>query len=398
MMFIKTGSIGDIGVLRKQNKSSITWQSFVAGLTETQVLDIDFGQTDRHFQDATGITLADDAGEAIGLALDDALWGGLSYAAMLAAQPEIVSNGTFDSATTSWSATQVTLSVVSQELLMTAIGGVSGGAYQAISTTAGRRYKVAATIRNGTAVSTLFRLSDGTQVGGTGDILSTASSPVSQVFAALSSSTTIFARIGSAGAGSTGYADSISVRKIPGNHGVQTTTNSRGQRQAGGVCRYDNFDDNHLTMFLSQNGPMTLYVRALTQATLSALQVLMGASGSGANRIWIGVDMSGHLCAGVGNQNNTTIVGTTDVRGKMIDACLSIDSTTVKLYLRVDNVVTEEYSGTQVGTPTTTIPLRVAALNNNGTAGSFAGIDAAFFRAAHKFMTLTDFAAISSIN
>ena len=50
-----------VGIARIKG-GGVSWRTFTAGLTEAQLLDVDFGYTDRHFQTSSGETLAD-AGE-----------------------------------------------------------------------------------------------------------------------------------------------------------------------------------------------------------------------------------------------------------------------------------------------------------------------------------------------
>lgn len=102
-------------------------------------------------------------------------------------------------------------------------------------------------------------------------------------------------------------------------------------------------------------------------SSLAALQVIAGASGSSANRTFLGIDTSGRVCGGVGSDSTGTIVGSADLRNSETVVGLSYDGTGVRLFAGE----AEEYSAAQASTPTTTIPYRIGALNNNGTAGSF---------------------------
>ena len=171
------------------------------------------------FSDRAGTTPVTTPGTVVGLRLDK------SKGLVLGA--ELVSNGTFDTDASEWSASAATLSSVSQELLITSTGS-SGGAYQTFNTVAGRAYKLNATIRNGSSVGIRFRVSNGTVAGGTGDILELlGDQSIDRYFFALGATTTVFVRIAATAAGQTGFADNISVRELAGNHAVAPTDAAR---------------------------------------------------------------------------------------------------------------------------------------------------------------------------
>lgn len=373
------------------------WERWISGLSVTQVLDFDFAKTDRFFQEAVGETLADDAGESIGLALDSAAWAGVSLAVLVAAQPELMSNPGGPYTTTSGyiGSAGGALSIVSGNLRVTNGSALYGAGYATISTASDRFYRQDVDI---VATPDISYPSAGSTPGGY-ELLNnprTAGNNRSAYYKAVGALTYPKPTVGVNIVSRIAEFARYSVKEIPGNHALQATSNLQGKRQAGGVCRYDGSDDNHLTTFLAQNGAMTLLFRGSIAASIAAVQVLLGASGSGANRCWMAVDTSGHLCAGVGSQSSSTIVGTKDIRGKNVVAAVTFDGAAVSLFLLADGVVTTEYSGAQASTPTTTIPFRLAANNNNGSAGSYAGIDANRFRAAHKAMSLADFTTISA--
>lgn len=364
---------------------AMSWSRWSNGLSASQILDVDFAYTDRTFQNVTGTTLADDAGEAIALAMDSGSWRGRTLAGEVATQPELKATGAIGIVGTTTAATYNT---------STGAGTVSrttyptDQSYVTFPVVAGARYDLDLECNNVAGI-TVRPSAAGT------NFINTAgtSGRVTYRLASTSSELMIFTA-----ANSTSLPFTVhSLKLIPGNHAVQATGTSTPARQAGGVSRYDGTADNLLTSFLAQSGPMTLLYQGTVPATLAAVQVLMGSSGSSANRCWIGVNTSGLLCAGVGSQTESTIVGTTDVRGKSIVAALTFDGSTVTLFLRVDGAVSQEYSAAQASTPTTAIPFRLGAMNNNGTAGSFAAIDANSFKAAHRAMTLAQFGAIAAI-
>lgn len=373
-------AVGD-GTFRPiDGQNSYGWSNFISGLTIDQAFLLDFKKTDTTFQSVTGTPVADDPGEVIALALDRATWNNQTLTQFMATQPELKGNGTIGMFGTATPATYNT---------STGVGGVSRTAYPtdqsyvSFPVTAGVYYQL--DLESPSAFPLNIRPNASAAIVaiiGQGRV----------VYHLTSSTSEIIITCGVNG-GPVPFTVH-SLKRIPGYVATQATTASQPSRQAGGVSRYDGSADNLLTTFTAQSGAMTLLYHGTVPATLAAVQVLMGSSGNSANRCWLGVDTSGHLCAGVGSDTESTIKGTTDVRGKTIVAALVFNGTTVQLFLYVDGEVTQEYSGAQSSTPTTTIPFRLGALNNNGTAGSFAAIDAHSFRAAKKAMTLNQFKAL----
>lgn len=368
--------------LGRTGGGAMSWSRWSNGLSASQILDVDFAYTDRHWQDVTGQTLADDAGEPIALAMDSGTWAGRTLAGEVAAQPELKGTGTigmFGSTTPATYNPSTGVGSVSRTTYPT------DQSYVSFPVTIGAYYEV--DVENFGVFGLALRPNSGGAI--------VAALPLGRSKMRVASTTSVMLFTCGTNANTTNFTVH-SFKAVPGNHGIQATGTSRPARQAGGVSRYDGAADNLLTSFLAQSGPMTLLYHGTVPASLAAVQVLMGSSGSSANRCWIGVNTSGLLCAGVGSQTESTIVGTTDVRGKSIVAALTFDGSTVTLFLRVDGAVSQEYSAAQASTPTTAIPFRLGAMNNNGTAGSFAAIDANSFKAAHRAMTLTEFAQIAT--
>lgn len=368
----------------------MTWAQWSGALSETQVLDVDFAHTDRHFQDQLN-TLADDAGENIALAMDSATWAGLSLAAILAASPELLTNGTFTSDVTSWTVIGTGSVTWDAGRALVTAAAIFEGMSQAIPHAANDLICLSADLERGTVPGIRELLSGFTAT----PLVSVTATDTYRIFG-IDTDTSGSARIDANGGGGTFWVDNASAKKVPGRHGIQSSATLQGKRQAGGVCRYDGADDNHLTTFLAQNGAMTLLYHGTIDAVISATQMFLGASGASANRCWLAVTTAGFIAAGVGSESSATIVGTTDVRGKTIVAALTFDGSTVKLLLHVDGATTEEYSAAQASTPTTSIPFRIGGYNNNGTAAGFAKVDAKSLKAAHKAMTLAEFSSIAA--
>jgi len=182
----------------------------------------------------------------------------------------------------------------------------------------------------------------------------------------------------------------ISAKYVPVYSALQSTGAAKPTRQAGGA-KFDGSDDNLLTTYFAASGANFIVAAISVPATLSAVQVIAGASGSGANRTFLAIDTSGRVCAGVGSDSTTVHVGTTDLRGTDAVIALSYDGTTVRLFAGS----TLEYSGPQASTPTTTIPYRIGSLNSNGTAASFSAAAIKRIVVGREFLTTPKFAQLA---
>lgn len=342
----------------------------------------DFTRTDRHFQEYTGQTLADDIGEAIGLALDQRTWGGASLSGALG--PELVPDPTFGSA----SGLTVQAYWTIADGVATRITGASGTAiYPTGSLVAvGGLYRVRYQITNIAAgsciagVGSVGGISRATSGSFEEYILATVANGFPTASGMLLYGTPTFA----------GSVDDWSVKWVPGYSALQATGAAKPTRQTSGA-KFDGSDDNLLTTYYATSGANFIAASVSVPATLSAVQVIAGASGSGANRTFLAIDTSGRVCAGVGSDSTTVHVGTTDLRGTDAVIALSYDGTTVRLFAGS----TLEYSGPQASTPTTTIPYRIGSLNSNGTAASFSAAAIKRIVVGREFLTTPQFAQLA---
>lgn len=366
----------------------------------------DFTKTDRHFQDRTLLTLADDVGEAIGIALDGRTWQGLTYPAFIAAQPQLVQNGNFDANLDGWFSVntvaqpegQGTLSLVSNRLRNTANGvSLSRFATQLLSgLTVGDSVLISGLFNRQTQTWTSAQLRFRVTVGhavtsvatnfAAGDVaFSDFSDPLQETayyYNLISTSDT---------AALIADFDNISAKAVTGHAGRQATGTLKPLRQVEGA-KFDGSDDNLLSSYLAAAGANFIVAKTTVPASLVATQVIAGASGASANRVFIGINTSGFACGGVGSDATTTIVGTTDLRNTEADIALTFDGTTVRLI--VNGAV--EYEAAQNSTPTTTIPYRIGALNNNGTAGSFYAGAVKALLVGREYLTVARFNQISN--
>ena len=172
-------------------------------------------------------------------------------------------------------------------------------------------------------------------------------------------------------AGQTAQFRGFSMKEIPGNHASQATSGARPVLKAGGLTRYDGVDDNLLTSL----NPSAAFTMAFRGKVTSANRIMMGARANSVTHSLICTSASGLLGGVVGSQNSVIINGGPDIRGVIGTNVLTYDGSTVKLYRNGTKV----YEGAQVGTPTTTVPVRLGAYNDNGTPAGYADVD--FYKA-----------------
>ena len=342
----------------------------------------DFTRTDRHFQEYTGQTLADDIGEAIGLALDQRTWGGASLSGALG--PELVPDPTFGSA----SGLTVQAYWTIADGVATRITGASGTAiYPTGSLVAvGGLYRVRYQITNIAAGSCIAAVGS---VGGISRatsgsfeeyILATVANGSPTASGMLLYGTPTFA----------GSVDDWSVKRVPGYSALQATGAAKPTRQTSGA-KFDGSDDNLLTTYYAGSGSNFIVALVTVPATLSADQIVCGASDAGpANRGYLMVTAAGVVAGAVGASSASTIKGTTDIRNRELVIGISMDASTVVLF--ADAAV--EYSGARNGNPTTALPWRIGSHNYGGTAASFFGGSIKKIIAGREHLTLARYLQI----
>ncbi len=409
---------------------------FMAG--QSDGLWYDFSKTDRLWQNNPPTTPADDAGEVIGLVFDARLGAG-PWATNLCTWSQDISNA-------AWTKTDITVGATTtapdgtstaalatagsagSDTLTSALGTVVAGSTNTVrirlkksghqwlrltftDATGTDGFNQWVDLTNGVLGSSTLR-GAGTKISATmtadafgfylvtlrGVVSTRTTLNLSVVSASADGSVT---RVNGAtyypwgceivaGSYSGAYIPTTSIPvTAPGNQAVQATAGFKPTYQAAGG-KFDAADDNLLTAYLAQSGANFIVAYVDVPATLAATQVVAGASGAAANRCFLAFNTSGQLCAGVGSDSTATIVGTTDWRSQSVVVGLSFDGSTVKLFAGT----AEEYSAAQASTPTTTIPFRIGALNNNGTAGSFSGLAIKDLLVGRQALTLAQFKSI----
>jgi len=176
----------------------------------------------------TGPTKSDGTPVTVALALDKSKG--------LVLGPELVTNGTFDTNITGWTAavgsgTLPTLSLSSNRLRIAANeNSQAASAYASITTVVGRTYSFSAQRFTVTPNSSLmtFAASTSTSTSTANFLAQTGTAGNTCVFVATGTTTYIHARIsGTIVVGDTWEVDNISVKELPGFHATQATTASR---------------------------------------------------------------------------------------------------------------------------------------------------------------------------
>ena len=363
--------VGLTGVAALQKGGGFNLDAFMAA--QADGLYFDTTKTDRFFQENTGPTLADDVGEAMGLALSQRAWNGQTLAEVLAAATEKVANGDFAS-DTAW--TKGAGWSIAGGVAVHATGNTAG-LTQPSTLTVGRRYRVMFDVVGSTAGS--IRLETGSAADEKTDNLSGNGTKVAYLVAGafVNISFIPFSTFD-------GSIDNVSIKEVPGKHGIQATGTLKPTRQTTGA-KFDGADDSWLTSYMAAAGENFIVALVDVPASLSGTQFIAGATGASlANACLLGITSAGRVGAGVGSKLPATQEGTSDVRGQTVAVGLSFDGSIVKVFVNDS----EEFAGAQSGTATTLVPLRIGAFNNNGTAANFFGGAVKKLVAGREFLTL----------
>ena len=346
------------------------------------------------FQDAAGTTPVTAANDPVGLARSVERWGGQTFLEVMAAQPQLVTNGDFTNGTTGWTPDDATLSVVGGKLRITT--GVNfGRAQQAISVTAGKSYLVSAiTAAVSGSNQTAISFTSGIDGGGSAvaGFRPEASAPatLSGIFTAPATATIYLSLSNFFSGAAVNDFGSVSVKEIPSVPATQSTSGFRGSYQTSPrpLLRFDGGDDRLMTTRNPTLAGCLIFVGTPDGASDS----FMGSAAASDGRCYIGTDASGYLCGGIGADSPTTIVGSSDVRGTAGVYWLKWTGSAVALGLNNTTV----YSAAQNGAVNTTVPITLAARNANGTPTAFADVDALGFFALNYAPTDAQIAQLVS--
>lgn len=174
-----------------------------------------------------------------------------------------------------------------------------------------------------------------------------------------------------------------------GHNATQSTASLRGLYQTTGD-KFDGADDNLLTNYTAGSGANFIVALVTVPAVISATGLLFGASAG--TRFYVGFDTSGRVCGGIGNDSISTVVGTSDQRGKEIVCALTCDGSSVRLF----SDAAQEYSAAQNGAVQSAIACRLGAQNASGSAGNFFGGSIKKLVAGRQFLDLSTYLKIRS--
>lgn len=347
----------------------------------------DFTQTDRLFQETTGPTPANDPGEDIGLALSSRLWNGASLAAYVAGQPELVTNGGFDTDITGWVTAEPDPNAVVKTWdagrlrMARGTGSNSQGPTQAVPTVAGRLYALTFT---SSGASVAVRVDSGvmaTAVSGIGTFtyyFTATGSTASPYFWPTNTSTTAF-------------LDNVSVREVSRYPATQATASFKPKYQTAGAA-FDGADDNLLTGYTAGSGANFLVAKVVVPASIAATQVICGAWVAGPTEFFfLGLSTTGLVRCGVGGVAATASAGS-DLRGTEAVIGLSFDATTVRMFAGGAEV----NSAPRSGNPTTVTPVCIGATNAAGSASNPFGGSVKSIVAGRQFLDLSTFNKIAA--
>lgn len=331
----------------REGVGGFSLDAYMASLSDGFYFDTT--KTDRFFQEDKGPTLADDVGEAMGLAMDQRSWGGLTLSALIAAAPELESNGNFASDTVWTKGANWTIAGGKATKSAGAANNLTDSTRVAV---VGRTYRVEFTIENYGGAGAL------TPTMGANGTARTANGTYVEYITATGATALALA----GGTSFSGDVKNVSVKLVSGNHGLQATGTLKPVRQTTGA-KFDGSDDNWLTPYLASTGNNFTVALVTMPASVASFQAIAGAGGN-PTRFFVGVDTDGRLKAGVGANSITTIQGTNDLRGQTLVVGLSCDGSTVRLF----EDAAEVYTGVQSGVPTVADSIRIGSNNAAGTA------------------------------
>ena len=263
------------------------------------------------YQDSAGTSPTTAVGQPAGLMLDKRLG--------LVLGPELVVNGGFDNGVTGWASADANgdIAIVGGCLELTAKGAGYPRAAQAISTSAGKTYKISGDMYCGSSSQAEFLV--GTSAGsanlGRSGLSFTSTTPANRglIFTAAGATTYVSAYIDRPTVGLKSYFDNISIKELPGNHSSQATASARPLISATGAIQYttfDGLDDGMSTGAITLGSDMDcfiavkrtsatgilLYTTAGSGVYLGALDATAGAASAGAGTPTYavnGVDVAG---------------------------------------------------------------------------------------------------------
>jgi hypothetical protein len=322
----------------------------------------DFLATDRLINSHRGRGAVPADGNTIGLAYGREKQGRKSLADVMAGQPNLITNGGFDTDLAGWTPL-VTGSAP-------AAGWDNGRAffqridsanYSHVNTTfptvIGKLYQLRMDITDGCV------LQIGSTLGGTQSDSFTLDAGVGALCVFVAVSTTTYLRVRNVTNGGVGYLDNVSCREFPGHYARQANTAARAVYVPGVGALFDNVDDNLGSDWTPDTGPQALMVDLTVPPTLpaSSVAVALGLSVSTGERWWMGIqNASGQMRIGAGTSE---IAYGPDLRGQRAIMEMSwAPGEDARIYLNGALMGTRAITGIASG-----FPVAIGARNQFGT-------------------------------
>jgi len=372
------------------------------GVGENGFLLGNFAEMDEMFQTQAGLTAVASDSDTVGGALDDHDWGASSYAAILAAATELFPDGGMTDASTGWTYSNATGSIVGGALRLTstAVGVAARTGYKTLTgLTIGRAYRVAVTVVGvgGTAGASSSVIIQALTTAGAGvqnSETATGAGTRSLVFVATATSHRIQMRFDNSSGDATTYAefDDVTVKAVSGNHVLQATGTQKPLWRSNGGKPYlqpDGTDDQLTSPFTP--GPAVTYAIAVQiPATVASTQLFMGSAITAGSRATIGVSTVGRIIVSWGDLNGTALT-LTDYRGQKVVVVATDDGVTRDFYINGTNVRSEA----SAGSITTGVPIAIGAQRFDA---SYFNFTSAFIFAAAVRNAKSTPALVSRIN
>lgn len=188
---------------------------------------IDLTDKSTLFSDANGTFPVVNNSDWVGLALDQHKWGGKTLAEYRASQPELITNGNFDTDVSGWNLSGASGSITWQagRMRLTATTNSTPGANRAFTCVVGRWYELSIDIPVAHSNYTSYGIGTGPTSGTTYSSGNIGNAPGSYKRFFKATSTTQYVIVYGPGVGGQYIeVDNISIKEIDGNHATQTST------------------------------------------------------------------------------------------------------------------------------------------------------------------------------
>jgi len=324
--------------------------------------------------------------DPIGLDLDNHGWGASDLTATLAVQSELLVPGSWSMSVAGGTST-ATESPAGQ-LNLNGDGTNQARGDQSFTTVVGKTYRLSFTS------ATTGASADVGTTQGAANVTTVAGGIGATTFYFVAQSTTTWVRLRRTSGLST--VTSISCKLVPGNHALQATTTRRPLYKTNSGKPYLSFDgsDDVLQSSFAPTAAMTMAI-AFNSATDGG--ILMGGGNSTGNfRAYVAAVSGGKFAAGWGAQSSAVIQGGSGALNSDHVGLMTVDATSVDLWLDGALVYSQPPSGTGSGgggVPT----VAIGGWNNGGTPSTWSAMRAYAALALNRRVTAAEITGITSL-